>query len=321
MIVKILNELGCHHIKEWKKYVTAALPDGDNPTSINVYKDTLITLVHTRSDFPDKADIITLVEYINGMYFSHAIKWICDVCGYDYYFKIKDVEIDPCVQFLKDIEPGSLTWVEDENLIKYNESILREFILKPNKWFLEDNISIITQKEFEIGFDLSDYRITIPIRDELGSLVGVKGRTVLNYEQLGIPKYIYLYPTAKTKVLYGLYKSLPYIQQEKKVIVYEAEKSVMQSWSYGIKNCVAVSGKDLSLTQVLKLEKLGVDIILAFDKGVSKQDIKEQTKKFMLSNVYVIWDKDGILKDKESPSDRGKEVLELLLEKYTYRVK
>lgn len=321
MIVKILEELGCHHIKERKKYITAALPDGDNPTSINVYKDTLITLVHTREDFPSNADIITLVEYINGMYFSHAIKWICDVCGYDYYYKTEDVEIDPCVQFLKDIEPGTEIYDEDEHLRKYNEKILSEYIIKPNKWFLEDNISVTTQKEFEIGFDLSDYRITIPIRDELGNLVGVKGRTVLDHEKLKIPKYVYLYPVAKTKILYGLYKSLPYILQEKKVIVFESEKSVMQSWSYGIKNCVAIGGLDISLTQVLKLEKLGVDIVLAYDKGVSTREIKEQARKFLLSNVFALWDKDNMLRDKDSPSDNGKDVLKELLNKYVYKVR
>ena len=37
-------------------------------------------------------------------------------------------------------------------------------------------ISYETQIEFEIGYDESTNRITIPIRDEISSLVGVKGR-------------------------------------------------------------------------------------------------------------------------------------------------
>ena len=78
-----------------------------------------------------------------------------------------------------------------------------------DKIFKDDNIGYETQLEFEIMYDLASDRITIPIRDELGTLVGVKGRSIVNDPD--VDKYIYLEPCAKTKVLYGLYKTLPYI--------------------------------------------------------------------------------------------------------------
>ena len=56
----------------------------------------------------------------------------------------------------------------------------------------EDNIDYSTQKEFEIGFDEESNRYTIPIRSEIGDVVGVKGRYFDRKVPEGENKYIYL---------------------------------------------------------------------------------------------------------------------------------
>lgn len=303
------------------------MPDGDNKQSINIYKDTLVTLVHTRNDFPDKADIITLVEYLKGIYFSKAIYWICELCGYDYYENDKrEIIEDPCLLFVNEVEPKNEDYYNEERLIKYPESILLEFIQNPHQEFIRDGISSKVQKEFEIAYSVQDHAIVIPIRDELGSLVGVKARTLKDYEKLDIPKYWYIYPTAKNEILYGLYKSYDYIMKEKEVIVFESEKSVQQAWSFGVKNAVAIGGKKLSDTQVLKLERLGVNIVIAYDKGFDKgknpTDIKEEINKFLMRDrVMFIYDRDDLLSDKQSPTDSGKEVWKELYKKYRFKSK
>jgi len=179
---------------------------------------------------------------------------------------------------------------------------LLQYINLPHELLLKDGIDIKTQKEWEIMYSLKDDRIIFPIRDEIGSLVGVKARATNNEEE---NKYIYHYPVSKSKMLFGLYKTLPYIKEKNEAIVFEAEKSTIKSWGYGYKNSVAIGGKTISEAQAMLLAKLQVPIVLAFDKDCTKEDIKKSAnmlRKYFVE-IYIIYDKKNILDEKESPVD------------------
>ena len=105
--------------------------------------------------------------------------------------------------------------------------------------FKEDNIDYETQQEFEIGYDECSNRITIPIRDDLGNLVGIKGRYFYRNVPSNEEKYIYLEKCAKSQILYGLYKTINYIKSANRVFVVEAEKGVHQLYGQGY--CEVVS--------------------------------------------------------------------------------
>jgi len=261
------------------------------------------------------------VCYIKKIYFTHAINWICEVCGYDFYDSTyKEEELDPCLLILDQIEASSYKQQEFP-LLKHNNKILLEYIDYPNSWFIEEGISYDVQKMFEVGFSKRDDCITLPIRDELGNLVGVKGRTILHDD--GGRKYWYIYPVPKSKILYGLDKSLKFIKEQGEVIVYESEKSVLKSWSMGFCHCVSIGGHEISDTQVLKLEKLGVDIILAFDKDISPKEVKKQADKFILKDsLYAIIPNKhkALLGEKDAPVDRGIDVFIKLYTEDKYKI-
>ena len=80
---------------------------------------------------------------------------------------------------------------------------------------------------FEIGYDLDSHRITFPVRDEIGTLVGVKGRAL--YEWQG-DKYIYLERCAKSHILYGLWQNFEDIKK-KAVSVSITVKKRNRKWS------------------------------------------------------------------------------------------
>ena len=61
-----------------------------------------------------------------------------------------------------------------------------------NDLFFKDNIDYGTQAKFEVGYDEQTNRITIPIRDEIGTLVGVKGRMFGKAQKDGELKYLYI---------------------------------------------------------------------------------------------------------------------------------
>ncbi len=331
-IPDILEKLGMGHIKETREYFTCSMPDGDNPKSTVVYKDSLHVDAYTRNikDAYGGSDIISLVSFVNDTYFTESIKWLCDVCGYNFYGKQADES--PLSQWVKNMwkvaKDGSQD--EDDKLEPIDEKVLDYFGRYGNPLFYNDGIDYETQWEFGLGYDLNFHMITIPFFDELSTLVGIKGRLFKEHIDEWESKYLYIQPCAKTKVLYGLHKTKPYILKENEVIVCESEKAVMQLWTLGVKNAVAISGHILSDTQAKKLTHLGVKIVLAYDQGaeigkegkVDKNYYRNEFDKFLENQeVYCIYDKSRkILNEKESPSDNPEKWFKLY-DNYKFKVR
>ena len=268
----ILERLGCHHIKDKGDYITCSNPDGDNPSAVTLYLNTNLTVVnYTRilNTTKKSHDIFDLAEFYLHISFFEAVKQLCDWCDLDYY-KDWNEDLPESLQITKmlmELDSG-INGDDDSSPLKpIPEHILSYYYPYVNDMFIRDNISYKVQRLFEIGYDDQTNRITIPIRDELGNLVGVKGRLFQEHLDETELKYIYIEPCNRSRVLFGLNKSLPYIQQEHCVYVTEAEKGVLQLWSMGIYNCIATGGKKVSQVQIDMLSRLCADIVFCFDKG------------------------------------------------------
>ena len=317
---KILENLKMHHIDDKGDYFTCGFPDGDNTKSVVIYKDNLWVNAYTR-DISDKygyTNIISLVTFIKELYFSKSIKWICETCSYNYYEEPESkTEMIKFLDYIYNEKSGNKKRIEDEvtYLKPINEDILKYYGNYANRLFLNDNIDLQTQIDFGLGYDLETHSITIPIRDELDTLIGVKARLFKEIYELENweSKYFYLIPCAKSKILYGLNKTMPYIKREGVVIICESEKAVLQLWSYGMRNVIAIGSHIISKHQVKKITHLGVDIVLAYDQDVMFNEDGKFDKKFyekecakFLDNqrVYCLFDENKILKEKESPTDQ-----------------
>lgn len=314
----VLEELGMHHI-QWhngKSYVTCGMPDGDNPSSTVIYCDNnfLQVKAYTR-DIVDPygiSDIISLVSFVNKTIFSQSINWLCELFGLDYYSN--DTFDDFAMDYMKFLDKmGNSKNPTEIPLKPISEEYLKAYLPYDNTIFLKDNISHETQAEFEVGFDLFSDRITIPIRDEMGRLVGVKGRLAWIEPDSYNPKYIYLHQCAKSRICYGLYKTLPYIKEKNSIIVCESEKGVMQLWSYGYMNCIGVGGHSISPQQQELIIQSGVaTVIIAFDKDVDEETVRKEAEKLSLyTKVEYILDFDNILDEKESPMDNPNKWIDL----------
>lgn len=314
----ILESLNCHHItNHGERYFSCGMPDGDNPKSTIIYNNEYIEVNAYTRNIKDKygySDIISLVGFINKEgNFSKNLKWICDTIGLDYYSEnIEDIpDSIKWTKWMMKIADGE---IDDENEIlkPVSEKVLTYYKPYLSKMFYEDGIAYEVQQEFEIGYDLATHRITIPIRDELGTLVGVKGRAILNTQG---DKYIYLEPCAKSHILYGLFNNYEDIKRKNQVIVVESEKSVMKLMTNGVFNAVAIGGHQLSRVQVEKLIRLNVDeIVICYDEEVcrdketgkvSKKEYMDEVNKFISQqDVSIMVDIHGtILDKKESPAD------------------
>lgn len=205
---------------------------------------------------------------------------------------------------------------QDELLPEYPKEVLDEYSHHCCRRFQRDRISFATQVFFGIGFDVATQRITIPLYDELGRLIGVKGR--INQTELDdfTPKYLYLKECQASKYLYGYYQNYQFLFGNE-VVVGESEKMVMQAHSFGVRNVVAIGSNALSQKQARLLLQLNpTKIIFALDEGLDLEQTERNLRMlqtvmgFNQIEVYY-WDyrKSPNLKGtKNSPTDMGKEI-------------
>ena len=202
----------------------------------------------------------------------------------------------------------------------------------PNEW-LQEGISKSAMDKYNIRFDVSNNKIIIPHYDLGGNLIGIRGRALDKYEVDNGRKYMpicietqwYNHPTAYN--LYGLYQNLNAITSLKKIIIFEAEKSVLKCETfYGDNNfSVAVCGSNISNYQRDLILSLGVkEVFIALDKeyhesfSPESDDYSEKIlhicEKFSpYFCTYVLWDIDNLLQYKDSPCDEGQKTLETLM--------
>lgn len=326
-IPTILEELGCHHIRKKDGYFQCTNPDGDNTTAVCVYENTNLTTINYTRDISNgkniHTDLISLVEFYKNESFPYAVKWICDVLDIDYYSNL-DEDLPKSLQLTKMlVEMQSVdTDTETEKPLKpIPEKILSYFEPYVNDMFCEDGVGYDTQVEFEIGYDEFTNRITIPIRDDLGNLVGVKARYFYRQVPEDEQKFMYIEKCARSQILYGLYKTINFIKKAQRVFVVEAEKGVQQLYDKGYFEAVATGGSKISKSQIDKLTRLCVPIIFVFDKDITKEDLDDIARRFIDgTEVYALIDTIGILNEKESPTDDISK-FEQLLEKCMYRLK
>lgn len=288
-------------------------------------------------------DLIELVRKVFKVHknqelsLSAAVQYLAKRIGLtDTFELIDDVEPLEDWKILENYDRIQKTIPSKKQVIlkEYDKSILDRFNynIKLTPW-LKEGITQEVLNFAHIGYYLGGDQITIPHYDANSRLVGLRGRTMCaedaeifgKYRPLFINNFWYSSPLGLN--VYGLNWAKHQIQQLKKVIVYEAEKSVLKHMSYfGIQNSIAVAtcGSSLSAAQVQLLRQAGAEeIIVAFDKqypALNTEESKQWSKKLTkLHNKYkneclmsFIWDKGDLLDYKDSPIDKTPEIFQTL---------
>ena len=201
----------------------------------------------------------------------------------------------------------------------YDDSILDCYVNCGNIRFLADNISLLSQKFFKIKYDVESQGIVIPIRNQFGQLMGVKER--FNYDVPdGEMKYFYAVPCSMSQTLFGYSQNYEFLV-DNTIYIFEAEKSCMQCYSYGIRNCVSLGSGSISIQQVKMLLELNPKrIIFLHDVGYGLENIMrniDMVKNYSRFTEVELgyWSYFGRgYENKVSPSDLGKECLENIIQ-------
>lgn len=271
-------------------------------------------------------DIINFVELYHQLTFLEAVKHLLNYgeLGSIEYKKRKSSKILDLlhkINYKKQKEEGVI--VRDY----LHSNIMNNYTKEPIKEWLNEGIKQELLNKYEVRYDKKSNSIVFPIKDANGNIIAIKSRTLYhNFKDLGIKKYIYYQKIITNDFLCGLYENLSHIKAKNEVIVVEGIKSVMKLEGYGYNNVVSIETDVINENQKKMLLQLQCDIVFALDKGV-----RVTTKKMKytrnrdiiysnigllskLTNVYVIDDKYGLLNNKDSPADKGKEVWEKLYE-------
>lgn len=264
-------------------------------------------------------DIFSVIIRLRKINFFEAVKYVCYVChididglenegSYDDWQKLK--------RFLKGKNTDSTS-----TLKTYDESILNLFEKKYCKEWLDYGITKATMDLFNILWYAKTAQIVIPVYME-GALVGIRGRYIRK-KDVDKGKYKPLtdtndntYSFPSSKVFYGLDINKTEIEKRKSVILVEAEKTVIKFHEWGIYNCLAVFGSNISKWHIQTLLSMGVKtVILGFDsdfKTIGDKDYDkfvEKTKKHIAKltpyfNVEIMYNNIGIPNAyKFSPTD------------------
>ena len=142
-------------------------------------------------------------------------------------------------------------------------------------YMFDRGFSAETLVKFDIGYDDTSDRLTIPVFDWDGQLLGFKGRAWKKDHQ---PKYLILgdrlgrdenrygyRPYEAKHAVFGMDKAIASGHQGKKLIVVEGEFNVMAMHQMGFTNTVGLGGSNISKRQFDILRQNAGSVVLFFD--------------------------------------------------------
>lgn len=335
----IYEAMGCEYISFTGNRIEAQLPSkymSHNKRAVQTrLNNSLSSAIRTPVGFKG-GDIFYLVSFlVNGITgdennfrndLPNAKRFICETLGWTEFMK------DGTFLTKKDfVAPLKALMKQEVKRREYKpnpvlpESILDDFYIKgkplPYQGWIDEGISYHTQVMYGVGFDLVSKRITLPLRNRFGQLVGVKGRIMKDEDD--DRKYLYLYRCNNRYEWFNFYYAQPFILDQKRVYILESEKSIMKLFDNGIFNAIAIGASDISIEQADIIKDLGLDIeiVLCYDKGIGISEITNQAEIFKGRKIFAMYDIDNILEGKKSaPIDEGIEKWNNLVENYIFPI-
>ncbi len=351
-VIKICKELGSVDYKKDSQgnlcFSTCICHGGDSP-----YK--LIYYPHAKEEYGNRkygvfhcytcADTYDIVELViramrqkkKTYTWYKALRWIAQITG-----KIETATTTE----IERVHIEDFSWIDRlkhaqrrkrsvPTLREINDHILEIFYYAPHEEWLKDNITPEALGRFGIGYYGFTNQITIPHYDIDERLIGIRGRFLDDADIRFIGKYAPLNINGQFlnhqlgENLYGIHVAKDAIMRKKKVMLVEAEKSVLQSYSYFGDDSftVATCGSNITATQIkILLEVLGVsEVLYAPDRDYHdahsyeaevwwQRQLKKLAPLVPYVKVCMVADNKERLGFKDSPTDRGKDVLLELLE-------
>jgi len=196
--------------------------------------------------------------------------WVCFSCGRGGNLEqlMGERVADPRVEdVLSDL---SKRLNAPEHIPTYPERWLDQFDVNGvHPYWLERGLSEAVCREFRLGYDFLSGRVTYPLRDPSGGVLGVV-RRALDQRQ---PKYQYPAGVTISHTLFGYYQVRSGV---KDVVITEGALDALALWDVSIP-ALAQMGASLSTTQISLLRELGPrSITFAYDQDQAGREALER---------------------------------------------
>lgn len=218
-----------------------------------------------------------------------------------------------------------------DSLPTFSNNVLNVFTKFYTPEWLNDGISKESMDKYNILYSIPQNKIIIPHYDINNNLVGIRGRALDEWEVETLGKYMpvkientwYKHPLSLN--LYGLNITKDIVKKEGVCYIFESEKSCLQLNGFNMPNCsAAVCGSSFNKNQLKLLIQVcqPQEIVICFDKEEKSGEDKYFNKLWNIGSRYLpycnfsfIYDREGLLNDKDSPTDKGEDVFKKLLQK------
>ena len=188
-----------------------------------------------------------------------------------------------------------------------NEALLGVFQYCPTDLVNEGFDKAVLQR-LEIGFDKREMRITFPLRDLYGNLIGISGRTVIEdderykvYKSKDFLQYAPDDPEVEARYraydiknhhfmwnMHNVYPEAFYGELDT-VVVVEGYKACIWLIQQGIENVVALQGSRMTRAQERVLSRLGATIVLFLDNNkAGKEGTHDSGRRLRKRGLKVI---------------------------------
>jgi DNA primase len=139
---------------------------------------------------------------------------------------------------------------------------------------------------WQFGWSSRHYRITLPIRDEHGNLVGIKARAIDGRK----PKYLNLRdeendvePYVKNNILFALDR-VPNVDA---LIIVEGEFNAIAMHELGYRNTVAINGSYFGERQIRLIKQYADRVVIFLDSDPAGQDAARALAEALMPSLYV----------------------------------
>ena len=327
-------------------WITNTFCHGGKKNKLYFYKDSKTFYCYSECGY---MDIFRLVSQVYLYTNNEAKDWICKTLKFDEIHE--GFGIDECVvenvsewNYINKLKNKfNKKCKENKTLDVIPMSTLNMFQHLYHKSWIDEGISIKSMNKYKILYSTWQQKIVIPHFDKNNNLVGIRGRSVIEDEIELFGKYSPLktgnvtgkkfYNHELGLNLYGLNMNETCIRRKRKLLLVESEKSVLQTDTmFGEDNfTLAICGSNLTKEQIKLILELNVlEVIIGLDKQFKEigdeECIKWEKKirdKFVTPlapyvKVSVLWDTENLLDYKDSPTDKGKEILLKLMDNKIY---
>ena len=281
------------------KYLNKVKPSG--PENIMA-----VCPFHTKGDGRPENTGSFAMSVVTGLWFCHS----CHEAGNLHTF-LRNIGVSPVTvdRFFKPlleelnakhrngkVDRRCIQIVIDDNPLP--DSILGLFEYCP-VGLLEEGFTEETLRLFDVGYDQKNDRVTFPIRDLLGHLVGISGRgssewgarykvyAKNEYDAWNIPPR----NTQKSDFVWNADRVYPraYFNSEPIIIpIVEGFKACMWLHQAGFKNTVALMGSWMSAPQKTILERMGGDYYLFLDNDKAGQNAYQFVSRSLASSLSSV---------------------------------